>query len=139
MTGSDDLCCHVCCHTWAGSPSCYLDMLDKLQKRVCRTVGPTLAASLEPLGHRRNVASLSICYRYYFRRCSSELTELVSLPFSRGSSTRYSDRLLGFSVAAPRCYKEVYVNSFFLRTSRLWNSLPAECFSLTYDLNSFNS
>ena len=25
----------------------------KLQKRICRTVGPALAASLEPLAHRR--------------------------------------------------------------------------------------
>ena len=29
--------------------SCYLKMLDKLQERVCRTVGSSLAASLEPL------------------------------------------------------------------------------------------
>ena len=34
-------------------------MLDKLQKQICKTVGPSLAASLEPLAHRRNVASLS--------------------------------------------------------------------------------
>ena len=37
---------------WAGAPSCYLDLLDKLQKRICRIVGPSLAASLEPLAHR---------------------------------------------------------------------------------------
>ena len=41
-------CMEYCCHVWAGPPSCYLDMLDKLQKRVCRTVGPTLAVSLKP-------------------------------------------------------------------------------------------
>ena len=57
-----------------------------------RTVGPSLAASLEPLAHRRNVASLSLFYRYYFGRCSSELAQLVPLPYSRGRSTRYSDR-----------------------------------------------
>ena len=28
-----------CCHTWAGAPSCYLELLDKLQKRICRTFG----------------------------------------------------------------------------------------------------
>ena len=65
-----------------------LELLDKLQKRICRTVGPSLAASLEPLAHRRNVASLSLFYRYYFGRCSSELAELVQLPFSQGRSTR---------------------------------------------------
>ena len=47
-----------CCHVWAGAPSCYLELLDKLQKRIYRTVGPSLPASLEPLAHRRNVASL---------------------------------------------------------------------------------
>ena len=56
-------CIEYCCHVWAGVHSCYLEFLDKLQKRICRTVGPSLAASLEPLAHRRNVASLSLSYR----------------------------------------------------------------------------
>ena len=132
-------CIEYCCHVWAGAPSCYLELLDRLQKRICRTVGISLDASLEPLAHRRNVASLSLFYRYYFGRCSSELAQLVPLPYSRGRSTRYSDRLHGFSVTIPRCYKDVYVNSFFPRTTRLWNSLPIECFPLTYDLSGFKS
>ena len=41
-------CIEYCCHVWAGAPSCYLEMLDKLQKMSCRTVGPSIAASLEP-------------------------------------------------------------------------------------------
>ena len=101
-----------CCQVWAGAPSCYLDLLDKLQKQICRIVGPSLAASPEPLAHRRNVVSLSLFYRYYFGRCSSELAQLVPPPFSRGRSTRYPDRLHDFSVTIPRCYKDVYVNSF---------------------------
>ena len=44
-------CMNYCCHAWAGALSCYLEMLDKLQKRICRTVGPSLAASLEATGH----------------------------------------------------------------------------------------
>ena len=131
-------CMEYCCHVWAGAPSCYLELLDKLQKRICRTVGPSLAASLEPLAHRQNVASLSLFYRYYLGRCSSELAQLVPLPFSRGRSTRYSDRMHDFSVIIPRCYKDVYVNSFFPCT-RLWNSVPIECFPLTYDLSGFKS
>ena len=66
-------CVEYCCHVWACVPSCYLDLLDKLQKRICRIVGPSLAASLEPLTHHRNVASLSLFCRYYFGRCCSEL------------------------------------------------------------------
>ena len=120
-------CMEYRCHAWAGASSCYLELFDKLQKRICRTVGPSLAASLEPLTHRQNVASLSLFYRYHFGRCSSELAGLVSLPYSLGRSTRYSDRLHGFSVTIPRCYKDVYVNSFFPCTARLWNSLHIEC------------
>ena len=39
-------CMEYCFHVW-----------DKLQKQICRTVGPSLAISLEPLAHRLNVAS----------------------------------------------------------------------------------
>ena len=90
------------CHVWAGAPSCYLALLDKLQKQICRTVGPSLATSLETLAHCQNVASLSLFYRYYFGRCFSELAQLVPLPFSRGRSTPYSDRLHDFSVTIPQ-------------------------------------
>ena len=110
---------------------------DKLLNQICRAVGPSLAVSLEPLAHTRNVASLRLFYWYYFGRCSSELAQLVALPYSRGRSTRYSDRLHDFSVTIPRCYKDAYVNSFFPCTARLWNSLPIECFPLTYDRNCF--
>ena len=132
-------CMGYCCHVWTGGPSYSLDLLDKLQKRICRIVGPSLAASLKPLAHLRNVANLGLFYRYYFGRCSSELAQLVPLPFSRGRSTRYSERLHDFSVTIPKCYKDVYVNSFFPCKAKLWNSLPIECFPLTYDLSGFKS
>ena len=56
-----------CCHVWAGARSCYLELLDKLQKRICKT-----ASSFDPLAHRRNLASLNLLCRYYFGICSSE-------------------------------------------------------------------
>ena len=99
----------------------------------------TVGVSLELLAHRWYVASLSLFYRYYFRRCSSELAQLVPLSYSRGESTCYSDRLCNFSVTIPRCYKDFHVNSFFPGTARLWNFLAIECFPLTYDLNGFKS
>ena len=55
-------CIEYCCHVWAGTCSCYLELLEKLQKRICRTAGPSLAASLEPLAHRRNVTSIRLLY-----------------------------------------------------------------------------
>ena len=103
------------------------------------TVGPSLAPFLEALAHCQNVASLSFFYRYYFGRCSSELDQLVPLPFTCGKSTRYFERLHDFSVTIPRCYKDFYVNSFFPRTARPWNSLPVKCFPLTCNLNGSKS
>ena len=44
-------CMEYCCHVWAGASSCYLELLDKLEKQKYQTVGPSLAASLEPLAH----------------------------------------------------------------------------------------
>ena len=35
-----------CCQVWVGVPSCYLELLYKLQKQIWRTVVPSLAASL---------------------------------------------------------------------------------------------
>ena len=89
-------CIEYCCHVWSGAGKCYLNLLDKLQRRICNVVGPELSASLQSLAHRRDVASLSLFYRYYFGRCSSELSELVPLPHVCGRSTRYSNRLHDF-------------------------------------------
>ena len=38
-------CMEYCCPVWAGAPSCYVKLLDKLQKWICKTVGPSAAAS----------------------------------------------------------------------------------------------
>ena len=86
-------CMEYYCHFWAGVPNCHLEFLDKLQKRIQRAVGPSLAPSLEQLAHRRYVTSLSLFYRYYFVRWSSELAQRVPFPYFRGRSTRYSDKL----------------------------------------------
>ena len=111
-------CMEYCCYVWAGAPSCYLELLDKLQKQICRAVGPSLAASLEPLAHCRNVASLSLFYRYYFVRCSSELAQLVPLPFFWGRSTCYSDCM---SFLSPFLELQGCLCQQFLpRTARLW-------------------
>ena len=116
-----------CCRVWAGGPSCYQKLLDKLQKLICWTIGPSLAISLESLAHHQNV--VSPFYRSYPGRCSSQLAKRVAFPYSQERFTCYSDRY----------YKDVFVNSFFPHTARVWNSLPLECFLLTYDLNGFKS
>ena len=89
-------CMKYCCHAWTGAPSFFLELLDKQEKRIFRAVYLLLAASLEPLGHRRNVASLRLFYKYYFGRGSSELAQLVLRLYTSGVSNRYFDRLIFF-------------------------------------------
>ena len=81
-----------CFHVWAGAPNYFLELLDKLEERLCKTAGISLDASLEPFSHQRNKASLSLFYRYYFVRCSSELAELVQLLFFGARSTTIFDK-----------------------------------------------
>ena len=50
-------CMENCCYVSAGAPSCYLELLDKVQQGIWRTFGPSLAVSLKPLDHRWNTAS----------------------------------------------------------------------------------
>ena len=53
----------LCRDMWAGAPICHLDMVEMLRKWVW-TAGLKLAICLEPLGHRRNRASLNLNYTY---------------------------------------------------------------------------
>ena len=72
-------CMEYCCHVWAGAPSCYLGMLDKLQKRIYRTAGPSIALFREPLAHYQNVTSLSLFCRNWFHLLILEVGLLVIL------------------------------------------------------------
>ena len=64
--------------------SCYLELLDKLQKRIRKTVDSSLATSLECLADSVNVASLSLFCRYYFSRCSSYWLNWSHIVFFEG-------------------------------------------------------
>ena len=80
------LCMEYCCHVWTGTPSCYLDMLDKLLKWVCKTVCPSLSTPVEPSAHCGNVAS------FFYRM--SIWTSYTGFTFlSHDRSTCYSNRL----------------------------------------------
>ena len=129
-------CMEYCCHVWAGAPSCYLELLGKLQKRICRTFGPSLAVSLEPLAHHRNVVSLSLFYRYYFGRCSLELAQLVPLSFSRGGLLIIlMDSMIFLSPFLNVTRVSMSTVSFLAQL----DSLPKECCPSTYDLSGFKS
>ena len=86
--------------------------------------------------HLFAVANLSLSYRYYFGNGHLNLMNFLHFLILVISPIVI---LHDFSVINPRHYKAVYVNSFLPRTSRLWNSLTAECFTMIYDLNGFSS
>ena len=69
------------------------------------------------------LTSFILFYMYYFGICSYKLAEMFSLHHSCGRFTCYSNRSHDFSFTIPRCYKDVYVNSFFPQKARLWKSL----------------
>ena len=48
-------CMEYCCHVWAGTPISYLELLNKLQKLICRTVGQSLSTSVGSLVQYQNV------------------------------------------------------------------------------------
>ena len=130
-----------CYHVQAGATRRYLELLDKLQKWIFRSVGPSFAATLEPLAHRQNIARISLFYRYYFGRCSFELVQMVPLPYSRGRSSRYSDRLHNFTGYHSKMLQGRLCQQFLSqhRQTLFQNSLPIVCFPLTYDLNGLES
>ena len=89
-------CMEYYCHVMAGAPSCYLELLDKLQERICMSVGPSLAASLEPLAHLWNVASLKLVSaiflsKFYFSPNESLSKTIIFFLFHQKSSFRSQD------------------------------------------------
>lgn len=92
----------------------------QLLKFVGRAVVPVLAASLQFSCNRRNVNGLNLYDRYYQEMRLSELTEFVPFPC-------YFDRLHDLYVIIPRSHNEIYVSSFFPRTTRPWDSCLEDC------------
>ena len=129
-----------CSHIWGGAPATSLKILDKVQARAIRLINDVkLTSSLQPLSHRRAVASLSLFYRYFFGACSSELSGCVPPPLEL-TANRTSRQTLSshpYAVVVPTCRTAMGKQSFFMRTARLWNALPSTCFPGMYGLQKF--
>ena len=132
-------CMEYCCHIWGGSSNDALSLLDKVQKRILNLVGPALAANLQPLSHRRDVASLSLFYKYYNGHCSKELASLVPSTKIHSRVTRHSIKSHPFSVTVPKCSKNFHSfleHQFF---GICFFHLALSCFPDSYNLQSFKS
>ncbi len=48
-----------------------------MQKRIVNFVGEVLGSTLQPLSHRRSVASLCLFYKYFHGKCATSVSDLV--------------------------------------------------------------
>ena len=130
-----------CCHLWAGASHRSLSALDSVQHRLKGLVGPDLYSTLQPLSHRRDVASISLFYRYFHGKCSTELHSLVPPLRVFRRQTRYSNDCAKhpFFLQIPKSHHKFHETSFIPRTTKLWNSLPPEAFPDEYNINKFKS
>ena len=73
-------CMEYCSHIWGGAPRSHgLDLLDRVQKRVVSLVGSGLSSDLQALSQRRDVASLSLFYKYYYVPLSLRISYLPNV------------------------------------------------------------
>ena len=129
-----------CCHIWAGAPSCYLELLDKLKNEYAGLLVLQLLLLLN---------SWLIVEMWQAKVFSIGITLVDVLQnwlnwshvlFLEGDLLIIMiDRMIFLSPFLDVTTMSVYVKSFFSRTARLCNSLPIECFPLTYDPRGFKS
>ena len=115
-------------HLWAGASKTALDFVDRG------------ACSITSLGHRRNIRCI-LFYKYYFGKRSSGLSELLPPPQVLGRNTRLSGRSHEAFTVATMSHRTTHYreNSFFTRTARLWNDLPANIFTECFNISMFKT
>lgn len=126
-------CVEYCSHLWDGSAKYLLEALDRLQRRAIRIIGnPEASMSLEPLQLRRDIARLSVLYRFYNGECSEELFQLIpSSPF-HSRTTRAGLRSHPHTTQRLLSRTKRFGDSFLCRTIKTWNALPAHVFPSSY-------
>ena len=120
---------------------CALDFVDRIQSRALKLIGDDrVVSSITSLGHRRNVSCIVLFYKYYFGKCSAGLSELIPPPQVFTRNTRLSGRSHAFTVANMSHRRTHYrESSFFIRTARLWNDLPANIFPECFNISVFKA
>ncbi len=129
-------CMEYACHVWGGST--HTALLNSVESKAFRLIrSPALTSSLLPLKSRREVASLSIFYRYFHANCSSELANCMPPLLLCSRHTHLSTQAHSYTLQIPFARVNQYCDSFFLSTVKVWNCLPASVFPPVYDLNAF--
>ncbi|XP_045503597.1 uncharacterized protein LOC123700430 [Colias croceus] len=127
-----------CSHLWAGAPQYQLLPLDSVQRRAVRVIGKqALTDRLDPLGLRRDVASLCDFYRLYNGECSEELFELIPAAEFHYRTARHKTKFHAHHLDLWRSSTVRFTRHFIPRTTKMWNSLPSAIFPDAYDIEAF--
>ena len=119
--------------------STYTALLNRVESKGIRLINSLpLTDCLDSLSHRRNVASLSIFYRYFHADCSSELANCMPPALPQLRCTRLSTSH-PYSVHLSNASVSQYLHSFIPYTGKLRNNLPLSVFPSAYNLNSFKN
>ena len=107
-------------------------MLDKLQKRLCRTVSTSLVwfSRNSDLKYNQLKSYLKVLPCLMF--IGTGWTRSCSLFLWQGHSLHYSNRLYDSSVTVPRCYKECLCQQFLSLLS--WTVEVFTCKMLSFNL-----
>jgi hypothetical protein len=127
-------------HIWSGAPKTTLHLLDRIQKRAIKLIGDNnIAESLDSLEHRRTVSSLSVFYRYFNKRCSSELANCIPPLHEFTRNTRLARNAHQFTLKPTFGRTVKFRDSFFSPTTRIWNALPSLIFPTDYNPQIFKT
>nr|CAI5847674.1 unnamed protein product [Callosobruchus analis] len=129
-----------CSHVWGCAPKHSLKLLDSIQNRAVKLIDTdNLTKDLHSLDHRRRVAGLTLFYRFYHGRCSSELSQIITPKAVRTRNTRDALHAHPYQVEVPTPRTSLLQHSFFWKTSTLWNELPGSLFPDGYNLQRFKT
>ena len=105
--------------------STHTTLLNRVEFKAFRQVN---SPQTDSLGHRRNVAPLSLFYWYFHANCSSELANCMPPSLTQFCYIRVSTSHLN-SVYLSNARVNQNLPSCIPYTGRLWNSLPFVCFT----------
>ena len=134
-TGCIRPCLEYCTHILGSSPR--TSLLDRVESKAVRLIGdPFLTLTLDSPSFRCKVASLSLCYRYYFGHSSDELAACVPPPMAPPHSTQQASYAHSYCVELSNVKINRFSDGFFPSTSLLWSSLPSSVFPASFNLPS---
>ena len=125
-------------HIWSGASQTSLRLLDRVQHRALKLIGDgAITESIDSLEHRRNVTCLSLFYRFFYNQCSSEVASCIPSLKNFNRNTRLARNAHKFYLEPNFGRTVKYRDSFFSRSTRMWNALPGSVFPPHYNLQRF--